>query len=180
MSFQSLDYQITTFINTLIPHNAFFDFIFRFLSFDGSSVIIWLVIGLFIAWYEKHEDIRMIVALIITLAITFLMVNYVLKNIFQRPRPYVTYHLVAPHCPKDFSFPSGHAALAFAAASILVIHDRKRHYIYLIIAAFIALSRVYLNCHYFFDIIGGGLTGTLISALVLRSNIAYKIPLPKR
>jgi undecaprenyl-diphosphatase len=64
--------------------------------------------------------------------------------------------------PDSSSFPSGHAATAFAAATAVgVLHPRLRAPL-LALAAIVALSRVYLGVHYWSDIVVGGLLGAAI------------------
>ncbi len=74
----------------------------------------------------------------------------------------------APYCPKDYSFPSGHAAIAWAGAYILVKFDskRRREIVYCLVAAFVSFSRIYLSCHYFGDVLAGALYGILVGAVV--------------
>jgi undecaprenyl-diphosphatase len=91
-----------------------------------------------------------------------------LKNFFNRQRPIST-----NHCPTDFSFPSGHAATAFSAATVLTFFDKKRRFFYSTIALLIAYSRLYLSCHYFFDVLGGGVLGIIIGKLILNMMKKY-------
>ena len=71
--------------------------------------------------------------------------------------------------PSDYSFPSGHTAVSFAAASALYFAGEK--YLWkaaLVLAAFIAFSRMYLYVHYPTDILGGALLGILCGYLGCR------------
>jgi len=90
-----------------------------------------------------------------------------LKNAFDRPRPPQSDpglgSLVAlPHNP---SFPSGHAATAFAAATAIAILCPKLRPWALALAAAVALSRVYLRVHFPLDVLAGGLIGVGFGAL---------------
>ncbi len=159
-------------LNTFIPHNQFFDVFFSFFSLRGNSILIWAVIVLFLVIFEiKKHHYRLIILFLISFLSTAFLVNVVIKNIVQRPRPYPSsniYHQASSQCPTDFSFPSGHAATAFAAATIIAYYDKKRKWFYFLVAGLIGLSRIYLECHYVSDVIAGSVIGYVISLFVLR------------
>lgn len=157
----NLDTQITNSINAILPHNQFLNHFFSFFSLFGSSILIWIVIIFFLILFEEKKDKRFIIYFLISFIITAFLVNVLIKNIVQRPRPGIT-------CSKDYSFPSGHAATAFASAAILGHFDRKRKYFYYLIASLIGLSRIYLYCHYFLDVVGGMAFGYTIGKIILR------------
>jgi len=64
------------------------------------------------------------------------------------------------------SFPSSHAANAFAAAAFFALLYPKRQWIYWIIAVLIALSRVYVGVHYPLDVIVGAAIGVMCAFLI--------------
>jgi membrane-associated phospholipid phosphatase len=85
----------------------------------------------------------------------------VLKDVFDRARPPFQDASLDPIgiVPASASFPSSHAATAFAAAvAVGLVHPRLRRPL-LAMAAVVALSRVYLGVHYLFDVIVGTLIG---------------------
>jgi undecaprenyl-diphosphatase len=91
----------------------------------------------------------------------------VLKEAFDRARPPVTDPGLDPVgiVPASASFPSGHAATAFAAATaIAILSPRMRPYV-LGLAAAVALSRVYLRVHFPLDVVAGALIGAGLGAL---------------
>jgi undecaprenyl-diphosphatase len=168
---QLLKYDITVsnFFAGLIPHNGFFNTFFSFFSLKGYSIFIWiLIVGLLLIFEAKRDKKHHFIAYFLTTFITTaFLVSYPLKTIFHRIRPIqnVLYSLSA--CPKDFSFPSGHAATAFAAASFLAFHDKKRKWVYYLVAVLISFSRIYLECHYLVDVISGAIVGLIITQGVL-------------
>jgi undecaprenyl-diphosphatase len=106
-----------------------------------------------------------------------------LKQLFDRARPPVAEpdlgSVVA--LPGNPSFPSGHAATAFAAATVIALICPKLRYWALGLAAAVALSRVYLRVHYPLDVFAGALLGAGLGALVALAAtrlIAAKTPRP--
>lgn len=65
--------------------------------------------------------------------------------------------------PHDASFPSGHAASAFAAAGVVALLHRRLRLPVLALAALVAVSRVYLGVHYPLDVLAGAAVGLTIA-----------------
>ncbi len=198
------DWQITKLLNTLLPHNYFFNLFFSFFSLRGNSILIWIIIVLFLIIFEERKnpgisakDKRFILCFALSFLITTLFVNVIIKNIVKRSRPLILKSedarfepiiesnlnqrvpvgekrgialLTNYSCPKDYSFPSSHAATAFAAATVFAVFDKKRKYFYYLLAILISFSRLYLGCHFFFDVLAGGVIGYLISKTILKSE----------
>jgi undecaprenyl-diphosphatase len=92
-----------------------------------------------------------------------------LKAAFDRERPPERYAEPDPlvNVPDSGSFPSGHAATSFAAATLLSFAFPRLSPILLVLAAAVGFSRVYVGVHYPLDIVGGAALGVLI-AIALR------------
>ena len=89
-----------------------------------------------------------------------------LKVIVDRPRPFARYaepKVLVPR-PHDASFPSGHAATSFAAATILSLAFPTAAPAFLVVAAAVAYSRIYVGVHYPLDVLGGAALGAAIAA----------------
>lgn len=176
-----IDKKITFLLQKIIPHNHFFDYFFSFFSLKGNSIFIWLIIIIVSVFFEEKKnpgiskkDKKFIILFLTAFLLTALIVELPLKNFFHRLRPASTnfkqFQIISDgfNCPKDFSFPSGHAATAFASATILVFFDKKRKWFYYLIAGLISYSRIYLNCHYFADVLIGAIIGIIISKLIIK------------
>jgi undecaprenyl-diphosphatase len=86
------------------------------------------------------------------------------KELFDRARPPVADPSVDPIgiVPASASFPSGHAATAFAAAvAVALVYPRLGRPL-LALAAVVALSRIYLGVHYVLDVAAGALLGIAV------------------
>lgn len=166
-----IDYIISDFLSKLVPHNAFFDTFFSFLSLEGNWVIVWAIVVGILIFTEIRQDKRIIVYVVMGMLATWVITHSIIKPIIQRSRPWVAKKLEISTCPRDFSFPSAHAAGAFAGATLISAFDKKRRPLYFFAAFLIAYSRIYLLCHYFLDTVAGGLIGTLISYVTLKIKI---------
>jgi undecaprenyl-diphosphatase len=89
-----------------------------------------------------------------------------LKDLFGRARPPEADpslgSIVA--LPDNASFPSGHSATAFAAATAIAILCPRLRPAVLVLAAGVALSRIYLRVHFPLDVLAGGFLGASIGA----------------
>jgi membrane-associated phospholipid phosphatase len=128
-----------------------------------------LLIGYFIYKKKKWFAIR-----ITALALSSLLLKFILKLYFQRARPDV------PVIEKvgGYSFPSGHALIGvvFYGLVIFVIwHEVKQKWLKILLTVFfvvlillIGFSRIYLRVHYASDVIAGFAVGFIWLVLSLR------------
>ena len=108
-----------------------------------------------------------------------LVANQAIAEIWARPRPFVTHpsatHLLAAPSP-DPSFPSDHAAAAFAIAFAVLAFSRSVGFGFLAGATLIGLSRIALGLHYPSDVLAGALVGFAAAMLVLRLGEPWIAP----
>ena len=129
----------------------------------GDSGILFIVLTALLLCFPKTR--RAGFAAACALVFSLLFTNVILKNIFQRPRPWVDcaalIPLVAEHDPN--SFPSGHtsAAFAFAFGSLRALPKRWMKVSVVVLAALMALSRLYVGVHYPSDVLAGFVVGDL-------------------
>jgi undecaprenyl-diphosphatase len=92
-----------------------------------------------------------------------------LRYAIGRPRPWRRYAIPEPlgHVPKDPSFPSGHATIAFACATVLSYFRPRLAPAFFLLAIAIGFSRVYVGVHYPLDVLGGAVLGCVLGALLI-------------
>lgn len=125
----------------------------------GNKGMFWILLGVALLLWKKSRPVGVMVLL--ALILDYLSCNMLLKNLVQRDRPcwlYPEVELLIGR-PGDFSWPSGHTACSFAAATAVFLNNRKWGTWALVLAALIALTRLYLFVHWPTDILGGILLG---------------------
>ena len=122
---------------------------------------IWILLAVVLLARKSTRKLGAAVA--ISLVLDLILCNLLLKPIVARPRPF-TFRpelTLLVKAPRDFSFPSGHTAASFAAASALLFSKHKSWIPAMVLAAAIALSRLYLYVHYPSDVLAGVAVGFL-------------------
>jgi undecaprenyl-diphosphatase len=137
--------------------------VFEGLTYSGTFGAVWLGIAVALAFAVG----RRLVFLWTLAAIAAAEISTdVLKAAIPRSRPHVEALVARPH---THSFPSGHAAISFACATVLgAAAPRLRIPLYLLAAA-IAWSRVYVGVHYPLDVAAGAILGTAAALALLRA-----------
>ena len=103
------------------------------------------------------------------------LLNWLLKGLFQRPRPHFAHPLLVE---TSYSFPSGHAMVSFVAygmlaylAVLLWLRSWEARVAAVcgaaLVVVLIGFSRMYLGVHYFSDVVAGYAAGGVwLSALI--------------
>lgn len=139
------------------------DPLFQGLSLIGSFGIVWLLLAVAISgfsWSRPWLWTRVGAAVLLAEGI-----SGALKLWIERDRPPVSRPVPEPllEAPSTFSFPSGHATVAFAAATVLALAVPRLRWPLYALAALIAFSRVYVGVHYPGDVLAGALLGVGIA-----------------
>lgn len=149
------------------------DWIMIIFTYLGDSGIFWIALNILLLIYPKTRKLG--ICMLIALGIEIVCCNLVLKPLIARIRPFeintAIKLLVSP--PHDFSFPSGHTGLAFAAVSVMFFREERIWIPFGIIAILISFSRLYLYVHYPTDVLAGMLLGLMSGWIAVKISRAY-------
>ena len=140
-----------------------FDFFFLFIT-NLTFVLIFFIAVPSLFFYKNRKDLFSLwTAVILSFIISFILKIVVSR---QRPEEAIVGNFLGLN---DYSFPSTHSMLVFSVLPIMI--QKTRHgKIYLLMAALVAFSRVYLNVHYLSDIVFGAILGYCIGFLILKKH----------
>jgi undecaprenyl-diphosphatase len=147
------------------PH---FDGLFFRLSSAADHGLVWVAIGALRAAAAGEPAIAL--RLGASMSVESMLTNGPVKLCFRRVRPEDTAPDVplpyGMHRPVTSSFPSGHAASAFTAATLLAGGPATP--VWYTLAALVASSRVYVRMHHASDVIAGAALGVAMGTLARR------------
>jgi undecaprenyl-diphosphatase len=172
-----VDYRAFRLVNGLAGHGV--DDLFVFLAKDLPGILMLLVALVFlIPWRQQRQARRSGAVLGTASAALTLLVVQPISHAVARMRPYVTHpghvHLLIARS-QDFSFPSDHAAGAFALAFGIWLYDRTLGGGLLVLAAIVAIARVVVGTHYPGDVLAGALIGVAVPAALFAVPAARRL-----
>jgi membrane-associated phospholipid phosphatase len=146
-----------------------FDRAFGALSRAADHSKLWFGVAALLSATRGELGYRAAVSGLASVAVTSAVVNVALKPLGGRRRPDRVAHEVpvARHVamPRSTSFPSGHAASAFAFATGVAHAYPAAGVPIRAAAALVAYSRVHTGVHYPGDVLAGALSGTVLARL---------------
>jgi membrane-associated phospholipid phosphatase len=162
---QSVDRRLYRMIHGL-PHSPLGDKYVTTLS-DLGEGLGWVAAGAGVAWLGGPKGRRAGLAMSIASLGTTYVVQRLIKPVFRRQRPHVGQDIVVVGIrTTDASFPSGHSASSFAAATATAAFYPKVAPLVFALASGVAISRVHLGHHFPSDVTVGSLIGIASGTLI--------------
>jgi undecaprenyl-diphosphatase len=142
-----------------LPHSTLSDRYVTTLS-DLGEGLGWVAAGIAVGWLGGARGRRAGLAMSIAALGTTYLVQRLIKPVFRRKRPHVGRDVVVVGIrTTDASFPSGHTAASFAAATATATFYPRVAPLVFALATGVGVSRVHLGHHFPSDVVVGGLIG---------------------
>lgn len=172
MSVTEFEFSILYFFQQL--HTPFLDRAVPVITSLGDQGRAFILLGIVLCCFKKTRYTG--AAILISLAVGAVIGNLCLKNWIMRDRPCWIDQTVPLliKSPEDYSFPSGHTLAAFETAMSIFLVNRKWGIPMFLLAAVIALSRLYLFVHFPTDVLSGMVLGVFIAWYVSRIIEKYR------
>ncbi len=163
-----MDIAILKWVHEVFHGQTWLNYIMKYVTYIGEFAAGAIICAIALLIFKKTRWAGVSVAIAVILNI--LIVNVILKLSVNRTRPWVDYpdlgfhefhNSISVREPTDSSFPSGHTASLFAAAVALVMYYKAKGLPALVVAFFVAFSRIYLCMHYPTDVLGGIIIGSI-------------------
>ena len=170
-------------------HNPITDPIMYFITTLGNGGIFWIILAaMLIILPKRYKKVGLSMAIALILSLIFC--NGIMKHMWARPRAFWVEgqnFVISNNFENlygifqtihDYSFPSGHSSASFAAATAIFMWQKKEGTAALVLAALIAVSRLYLTVHYPTDVLAGTVTVIIygIAAYYITKLLMKKIP----
>ena len=152
-----------------------------FISYISDIQVMSIFVAIICIFLLTIKHIKEVYKIISSLVLS-MFVTHTLKSIFAIPRP--TTALVLE---ETYRFPSGHATMAAAVATLCVYYTHKhipsksvRVTLYILAVLWFLLvsySRLYLGVHVLVDVVAGGIIGVISTLIVVRifKHIRYYV-----
>ncbi len=192
-----MDYQLEQWMNGPAGSHPAWDAAMRAVALSGEAIFVGLAVVWFLyGWLRGRAAERQGSISALLGAGGALLVNQVITHVWFRPRPFITHpatvHVLLGHST-DASFPSDHAAAAFAVGVVVMAFHRRVGLVALGFGLLMSYARVYVGDHYPGDIAAAAAIGIVAAAVLLtwlypvtfalrlvgdRLITAFRLPLP--
>ncbi|WP_019241142.1 MULTISPECIES: undecaprenyl-diphosphatase [Bacillus] len=158
-------------INDLGKDNTFLNPLFIFLA---EYMIYFLAFALLVFWFTRTRQNRLMVGSAVFSFALAELIGKSLGHFYSNYQPFVELSNVSKLIEKDIgnSFPSDHTMVFFAICFTFFLFNKRFRSLWLFLAIFVAISRMWVGVHYPADV----LTGAAVA--IVSSFICYKL-IPK-
>src|SRR5437868_1864071 len=126
---------------------------------------VWILLALAIGLWRRR-GIAAALGMAVLVGITTLAadsLSFGVKDLTARARPFEAHPQIHPlYVVHSSSFPAGHAATAFAGATLLAYLAPRLTPLFAALAVAIGFSRVYVGVHYPGDVLAGAVLGIVV------------------
>lgn len=180
---QNLDIVILRWFNSWVGTGWDWAIIFRAV-YLWYLVMVAVVLLVFITFLPKFRDYRrrhleLFISVIFSAFIARFIVTELIRFFYHRPRPFevlegvrVLQHQLFGSATGVGSFPSGHAALAFAVATAFFFYYPRLSILFFLAALSVGGGRIAAGVHWPSDILGGAVVG-IVTTILLRMLWRY-------
>lgn len=122
---------------------------------------------IFLLISEPKKIRRILFINVVYTTIVSLCLNYFVKKVKYRPRPFIIRHVnVLLPSKLDSSYISKHALLAFSLSTCFFLYNKVLGKFMFILSTVMGISRVWVGAHYPLDVVRGGLLGSVASFII--------------
>jgi undecaprenyl-diphosphatase len=132
--------------------------------------LVWIVLAFVLSLLARRGFPAAVGFAVLVAVVTFAAdaASFGVKDLVHRTRPFDAHPQIHPlYVVHSSSFPAGHAATAFAGATLLSYVVPRAVPLFVLLAAAIGFSRVYVGVHYPGDVLGGALIGVLCGGVAI-------------
>ncbi len=130
-------------------------------------IVVILIALVAIAFASDFQRLRTLVLASIALPLVFLT-SRIASLFFENPRPFLEHDFVPliTHAA-DNGFPSDHALLVFAVASIVFTFNKQVGISLFVLAVLVGVGRVLVGVHHVIDIVGSFIIAAVITYMIV-------------
>ena len=161
------------FIYSHLPHSAVITDFFKYFTLIADEIVLLILSIIAIAFFYFKKKYHSIILLSFSMILSYLT-GLALKAVIARPRPDSLIDV------SNFSFPSGHAIGSLIFFLVLLysfkedIKNKILKYSFIslciILPLLVGFSRIYLQAHYFSDVIAGFAIAIFWLGFIMKSN----------